>query len=372
MENDIDLLKDDLVATVKELSASYEELSLLYQFSENLSGLDVDGICSKVIDESLSYVGAETAAVMLLDEASDELFTKDYRGRWKGSFTLRRDDSPLWQAVEKRRSIAICNVTTNALYNILPQLTSILICPMIGKKKAIGLLIVANKLDNEEYYSNDIKLISAIARQASLFIENVMLSREMENFLIGTIRSFVKVLEASSLWTAGHTERVTEYALAVGNEMGLNAEELERLKICSLLHDIGKIATPKEILNKSAKLSDDEWGEIKNHPSVGAEILDGLEKFTDINECIKYHHEHFDGNKGIHGLKGEEIPLLARILAVADAFDAMTSDRPYRKKKSLKVTVLEIVSMSGTQFDPKVVKAFKSWIDKKKIESFLY
>jgi putative nucleotidyltransferase with HDIG domain len=143
--------------------------------------------------------------------------------------------------------------------------------------------------------------------------------------------------------------------------MGLDLNLLERLKICGLLHDIGKIATPKEILNKEHYLDHDEWLEIRKHPEVGAGILEGLERFTDVIECIKYHHEFYDGRNSAHGIKGEDIPLLSRILAVADAFDAMTSDRPYRKRKSAEESTTEIQAKSGTQFDPKVVGAFVRW-----------
>jgi putative nucleotidyltransferase with HDIG domain len=167
------------------------------------------------------------------------------------------------------------------------------------------------------------------------------------------------------LWTAGHTERVTEYALAIGKELGLDQRRIERLRICCLLHDIGKIATPKEILNKEANLTGGGWHEIRRHPSIGAGILGGMEKFSDITKSIKYHHEHYDGKMSIHGLKGDAIPLSSRILAVADAFDAMTSDRPYRSKKSVKEAVEEIQDFSGTQFDPKVVFAFTKWVDGK-------
>ena len=140
-------------------------------------------------------------------------------------------------------------------------------------------------------------------RQAGLAIENAFLYSELETLLVGAIRCLVKALEATSHWTAGHTERVTEYAVEIGKIMDLEPEMLEKLKICSLLHDIGKIATPKEILNKGSKLNESEWLEIKRHPIVGAEILEELKQFKDVILGIKYHHEHWDGSNGTFRLK---------------------------------------------------------------------
>jgi putative nucleotidyltransferase with HDIG domain len=192
-------------------------------------------------------------------------------------------------------------------------------------------------------------------------MENAILSREVQSFLIGVIRSFVRALEASSEWTAGHTERVTGYAVAVGRLLGFSPAQIERLRICSLLHDIGKIATPDEILNKDEQLSEEEWEKIRQHPVIGAEILSELRGFIDVVDCIRYHHERYDG-KGLHGLKGDDIPLKARILAVCDAFDAMTSDRPYRRRLSAEEAIAEIEKEIGRQFDPEIANVFSSWI----------
>lgn len=361
IENDT-TLKGDLQLTIRELSATYEELSLLYRLAENLAGMDVNAICKKIINESLSYVEADSAAVMFIDEEMGTLFTMSSHGNWDNSREILKENTAIMEILIKEKPVAYCDLCESGPKEIFDDFESILICPMIGKKKIIGLLIVGNRQNKREFFSNDIKLINAIARLAALFIENATLTREMEKFLLGTIRSFVKALEATSLWTAGHTERVTEYALSIGREMSLDLNMLERLKICSLLHDIGKIATPKDILNKETHLSNSERHEIQKHPGIGADILEGLEKFTDVVECIKYHHEYYNGEGSIHGLKGEDIPLLSRILAVADAFDAITSDRPYRRRKSTEEAIEEITSHSGRQFDPKVVDAFNKWV----------
>lgn len=353
---------DDLSLTVQELSHTYEELSLLYRISNVFSFLSVDEICGRIAEEAINTIGVKTAAVLFLDDDGTTLYTKTSRGNWAGGREFVKDDGVLWKSIATRKPVAFCKLAETEHLDYLPELTSLMICPLVGKAKVIGVLVVADKGEGEEFYSHDLKLLNAITAQAGLAIENAFLHTELESLLIGAIRSLVKALEATSYWTAGHTERVTEYAIGIGRSVGLEREALDKLRICSLLHDIGKIATPKEILNKNGKLKKEEWIEIKRHPELGAEILVELKQFKEIILSVKYHHEHWDGNKGIFGLKGEAIPLMARILSVADAFDAMTSDRPYRQMKSKQEAIKEIVRCAGTQFDPKVVSAFLEWV----------
>ncbi|MBI5639433.1 MAG: HD domain-containing protein [Nitrospirae bacterium] len=352
----------DLSLTVQELTNAYEELSLLYRISEVFSFLSIDEICSRIANEAINSLGVKTAAVLFVDEKGERLFTKISIGNWDRDMEIVRDNGVIWKSIETRRPSAYCRLKETGYDDYLSQLTSLMVCPLVGKVKVIGALVIADKETGEEFFSNDSKLLSAISAQAGLAIENALLYKELESLLLGAIRSLVKALEASSCWTAGHTERVTEYSIGIGRHMGLGSEVIEKLKISALLHDIGKIATPKEILNKNGKLDEDEWIEIKRHPALGAEILVELKQFKEIILSIKYHHEHWDGKNGIFGLKGEEIPLMARILSVADAFDAMTSDRPYRQMKSREDAIIEIERCSGTQFDPEVVNAFLLWV----------
>ncbi|MEW6214164.1 MAG: HD domain-containing phosphohydrolase [Nitrospirota bacterium] len=357
-------LKEDLYLTIQELSSAYEELSLLYRLSEVLSGLSVEEICEQIIEEAIDTIGVKTAAVLFLNENGEEIYIKTCRGSWQSDLRFRQDDGVIWNSIKTQKPYTFCKLSETGHSSYLPDVKSLLVCPMIGKRKVLGAIVVADKEFSEGFYSNDTKLLSAIAFQAALSIENAFLYQELEDLLLGMIRSLVKALEATSTWSAGHTERVTKYAIGIGKEMGLNEKALEKLMMCSLLHDIGKIGTPKEILDKAGRLTEEEWIEISKHPLMGAEILRDLKQFTDIIEGIKCHHDYWDGSRGLFGLKGEQIPLLARILAVADAFDAMTSDRPYRPRKSKEDTIKEIIESSGRQFDPQVVEVFLRWVNK--------
>ncbi|MDH4231520.1 MAG: HD domain-containing protein [Nitrospirota bacterium] len=356
-------IEHDLSLAVHELSVAYEELSLLYRISEIYASLSVDEICARIIDEAINTISVQTAAVLFLDEKGEKLYTKAYRGAWESKREFPKDDGILWKTIQAKKSCAFCKIKETEYSGYIPMISSLMVCPILGKAKTVGAIAVADKEFGEEFFSKDSKLLMAIATQAGLAIENAFLYSELETLLVGAIRCLVKALEATSYWTAGHTERVTEYAMGIGQTMDLESDLIEKLKICSLLHDIGKIATPKEILNKDEKLSDEEWIEIKKHPIIGAEILVELKQFKDVILGVKYHHEYWDGRSGIFGLKHDEIPIMARILSVADTFDALTSDRPYRRKHTKEEAVREIMRCSGTQFDPAVVEAFLKWVN---------
>ncbi len=183
-------------------------------------------------------------------------------------------------------------------------------------------------------------------------------NEELEKAYLDTIGILRYTVEAKDPYTRGHSDRVSEYSILIGRKMGLDDSTLHILKIGGLFHDIGKIGIPDSILLKDSKLSTDEYSQIKNHPSIGAHILGNTEIFADILPIIKYHHERYDGHGYPSQLSGDSIPLVARISAVADTFDAMTSKRTYRNALPLDVVSAEIEKCSGTQFDPEVANVF--------------
>lgn len=188
--------------------------------------------------------------------------------------------------------------------------------------------------------------------------------KELKELYNSLIFSLVYAIEAKSPWTKGHSERVTNYALSIARKLGLEEKDIETLNIAGLLHDIGKIGTYDVILDKPGKLTDEEFALIKMHPVKGADILSPMRQFKKIVPIIRHHHEGVDGKGYPDGLKNEEIPLCARILHVADSFDSMTSDRPYRKSPGIEYAVSELKKYSGTQFDPEVVEAFLRVLEK--------
>ncbi|MEL7567768.1 MAG: HD-GYP domain-containing protein [Dehalobacterium sp.] len=180
---------------------------------------------------------------------------------------------------------------------------------------------------------------------------------DMRDMYLTSIKSMASIIDAKDHYTAGHSERVTQYVLLICHEMDLPDEYTENLKDLALLHDIGKIGIPEHILNKPGRLDKEEFAKMKGHPSIGFDIVKNV-SFLKNPEVCKYHHERLDGQGYPDGLKGKEIPLGARIIAVADSFDAMTTDRPYRKGMGTEAALLELERCKGTQFDPLVVAAF--------------
>lgn len=181
---------------------------------------------------------------------------------------------------------------------------------------------------------------------------------KLENAYMESIETLRYTVEAKDTYTRGHSDRVSAYSVLIGEKLGLSDEDINTLRIGGLFHDIGKIGVPDSILLKETQLTDDEYSEIKNHPAIGAHILSNATIFKDIIPIVKHHHERYDGNGYPGKLKGEDIPYLARITAVADSFDAMTSKRTYRNSLSLDVVISEFERCKGTQFDPSLADTF--------------
>ena len=183
-------------------------------------------------------------------------------------------------------------------------------------------------------------------------------NEKLEQAYLDMVQTLRYTVEAKDTYTRGHSDRVSEYSVLIGEKLGLPEEQIKTLRVGGLFHDIGKIGIPDKILLKPDRLTDDEYSEIKNHPSIGAHILGAAEIFKNIIPIVKHHHERYDGRGYPSGLKGEDIPYLARIAAVADTFDAMTSKRSYRNALDLQFVKEEIKKCEGTQFDPQIAEAF--------------
>lgn len=240
-----------------------------------------------------------------------------------------------------------------------------IILPLLNEvNKSTGIIYI------ESYnFEEGLRLLEIYSSQAALSINNAFLHslinmkkeeldrtyQELRNRYIDTIEALRLTVDAKDIYTRGHSDRVAYFASKLGEAFGLSENEIELLKVGGIFHDIGKIGTADDILFKTDKLEYDEYEEIKKHPLKGAYILSAISMFKDVVPLVKYHHERFDGKGYPEGLKGEEIPILARILSVADAFDAMMSDRKYRSKLSLEETIEQFRINSGTQFDPQVV-----------------
>jgi len=219
-----------------------------------------------------------------------------------------------------------------------------------------------------EFNKEDQLLLVSIANQIALVIENQMLFNVQQDTFLPIIRSLVQALDARDPYTKGHSEQIAIYAVMIAKELGLSVIDVENIRFAGLLHDIGKIGIPEKILNKSGKLTPNEFNQIKLHPYISAQILKPVFLFTSLLPIVYHHHERWDGKGYPDGLAGEDIPLGARILAVADAFDAMISNRVYRQVKNKDAAVNELVKSAAGQFDPRIVDAFLTGLQKQLFE----
>ncbi len=251
----------------------------------------------------------------------------------------------------------------------MPRLNAVACVPAYHQHMLMAILLLGQKHDGARFDQKELDFFSALASDVAMAIRNAQLfedlKREAErnrNLFIQTTIALGSAIEAKDAYTHGHTERVTKYALAIARQMessGFNfpPKFFENLYIAGLLHDIGKIGVPEAILCKQDRLTPQEYEMMKTHTTRGAEILSPLTGFEECIAGVKYHHEHYDGTGYPDGLKGEEIPMVAAIIAVADAFDAITTDRSYRKGLSKDLAMGEIQKFVGKQFNPKPVQA---------------
>jgi putative nucleotidyltransferase with HDIG domain len=222
-----------------------------------------------------------------------------------------------------------------------------------------GALAAVNR-QGEEFGSPDAKLVRSTSSACAIFIENRRLYRELQEMMLDLMRALVSSIDAKDPYTCGHSERVAMTCRKIAVRLGLRDEEVEHVYLAGLLHDIGKIGTPEAILRKEGRLEPEERLIMIQHPSVGSHILAGIRKLEVIREAVLSHHERIDGKGYPAGLAGDRIPMLARIVGMADAFDAMTSNRPYRPVMPLAQVKREIERNTGTQFDARVAEALLS------------
>ena len=240
--------------------------------------------------------------------------------------------------------------------------------PIVIRRQFHGLINVLINSRSERVPQGQLDVLSILSSSAASAIANHRLYRDLENSYLQAFRGLANAIEARDTYTAGHTDRVTRLAEVIARHIGWSDSQIMTLQMGCTLHDIGKIGVPDAILNKADKLTDDERDSMMQHPQLGLQIIRGIDLFQPCTPYIIAHHERYDGTGYPEGLKGEEIPVEGRLLAVADTFDAIMSDRPYRKGAELSIAVRELVNNSGRQFDPKLVKVFLDILRSGKID----
>jgi putative nucleotidyltransferase with HDIG domain len=232
--------------------------------------------------------------------------------------------------------------------------------PLITGETLRGVLLGCNRQEGD-FDSNDVKLMGSINHQAAIFLANSHLYADLQELLMGVLIALSETIDAKDAYTHGHSRRVARISRRVAESMGFEPDQVERVYLAGLLHDIGKIGVPERVLCKQGRLTDEEYDLMKRHPAIGAKILGGIRQLQAILPGILAHHERPDGRGYPKGLAGDDVPIEGLIVGLADTFDAMTSNRTYRKALPLEVAIEEIRTNAGAQFDPRTVEVFLSF-----------
>ena len=352
--------KERLEKLNRELVQKVEELNLMNRIMSDFAAVgSTTDIFKRVVDMTLEVAHADWAQFLVMNEHVEEPFqvvsAVNHRGEAAAAVGL---PATLVTGVAGDELPLLVNDASNPEV-LPPEIHSALLVPMTIRAKVFGVLAAANCNGSGRFSEKDLYYLSYIARNAAHAIENLALYENIYQNLFATLYAFVNALEARDPYTQQHSERVARLAILLGQEMQCTAEELDILHFSGHLHDIGKIGIRDDILLKSGGLTDQEYEKIKEHPQIGANIVGQLGLWDREKDIIRYHHEHYDGTGYPEGIKGEAIPFLSRLLAVADVYDAMASGRAYRKKIEESVVLETINERAGTHFDPSVVAVLK-------------
>ena len=335
----------------------YKQLNLLYDISEKMTAtcLDAREISRLVIEEIKKIIPATNVEV-ILQITSRYLEKIDEKG---GVSSLVDFGNNLIKNVFFTGISEIVNdiVLDSRFQNEQTDEQSMMCSPMKVNQKTIGVIKVSST-EMTHYNSIDLKMLNTLASQTAVAIENARLYNDLKTSFIAIIDTLAETMDKRDPYTGGHTQRVKNYSMFIGRMLGLSEKQLQHLLLAAMLHDIGKIGVRDYILCKKGKLTFEEYEEMKKHAEYGAEILKHIKILDNALPGVRHHHERYDGTGYPQGLSGKEIDINARIIAVADSFDAMTTDRPYRKAMSKSNSIEELRRNAGTQFDPEVVEAF--------------
>jgi len=355
-----------------ETKKKANDLSLLLGTSTAISStLDLDQILETVAHQITTSLVATFCRITLLDETGESLIiraaspirdktSENGLGRrypldiapWHRKVietaepVILRQDMPEWALAEEERKMALTE-----------EVKSAALIPLIVGGRVLGVISLGEERSWERspFTPDKVELCQSIAAQAAVAIENARLYEELQQSFLQTIAALAAAVDAKDPYTGGHSQRTTELAAAIAQELGLGSEEIELIRYACLLHDVGKIGINEQILGKPGPLDEEEWKIIRRHPVVGADIVERAAALQKLVPIILHHHEHYNGQGYPHGLRGEEIPLKARILAVADAFEAMTSDRAYRPAMTVEQALATLREGADKQWDGRIV-----------------
>lgn len=348
------------------LEATVAKLSTLYRVGLGINAtMDPDSLYSLIIRNTTETLHAGIGYIGLLNKSKTALSIKNLSGYDLDPSIVQPiplESFQISRTVIQSGVPLLINDFDSSTYAPQSPLgfrrTSMLCVPLKVHKETIGTIVVANRIDGYSFSNDDLDLLATIASQASVAIKNAMLYDDLQIAYFNTIQALVSAIEASDSYTRGHSERVTRYALNLARRLDQPLDRMKILERAAVLHDIGKIGIDLTLLHKTGQLTPQDIDSLRQHPVIGMKIIEPITFLKDVKICIGQHHERFDGKGYPHSIPADQLLLESRILAIADAFDAMTSDRPYRKALPLEAAISELRAHAGSQFDPELVPHF--------------
>ena len=358
------LLEHDLDRMTDRLSICYDELNLMFQLTDSTEAdATFADKCRRQLHDTASITGDRNLVLYLeaegvVEAAKGDSDAIDPEIEWliQRRDRLARIRSELvarWEADEGHEAIRLQGAAAGQF-----GMLSYVVVPLAARGSVRGFVGIFNAPGCHPPRTGDVRLVECLARQLSSSATTHDLVLELQDVLFNTVRALVATIDAKDPYTRGHSERVYKLSIAIGEAMGLPSEELQVLAWSALLHDIGKIAIPNEILRKPDRLTPHEYEVIKTHPERGCRVIEEIPQFRGALDGIRHHHERFDGKGYPGGLSGYDIPLMGRIIGVADTYDAMVTSRAYRSARAMEDAIQEIRDSSGTQLDPDIVEVF--------------
>lgn len=365
------LLIDKVIKNFNSFQDMYDKnyvfQELLKILKETTEVDNIEEVIEKTTGVTKKLLATQASSILLKDEKKDELYFKVVDS--EKSDKIKEIRIPITRGIAgytaRTGEPLIVNDVANHpdFYNTVDQKSgfttrSIMSAPIKPLNKIIGVIEAINKIRGTDFSEEDLNILKMIADILGINLINSMLYEKLNNMSSSIIKSLITALEARDEYTKGHSYRVQIYSVKLAKALGLPAKKVKQVELSAILHDIGKIGIPDDVLRKPERLTDEEFEIIKKHPVIGYNILKSIDGLDDVLDGIKYHHERYDGKGYPEGLKGKEIPLVARIIAIADTLDAMTSDRPYRKGLDFEYALEQIRNVKGSQLDPDLVDAF--------------
>jgi HD-GYP domain-containing protein (c-di-GMP phosphodiesterase class II) len=366
---ELDLQTHSIASLTQNLENTYEELGLIYRISREMSVPQNQADSLKRIGAEILQICRAQSLVFILDPSLGQAVTGgDDPSRWlvhcSGDDARHAEYQRLCDVFDRVMSKSdhhmVCNDVSGRTEFAWasPWLNHVVALPIKQAERRLAMMMALNCRDGGDFTSIDVQLLRTVADRVASFLDNQRLYHDLAGLFMGLLHSLINSVDAKDPYTCGHSERVAHFSRLLAQAVGLQTSQCERVYLAGLLHDVGKIGIPDAILSKPGKLTDEEFTVLKQHPQIGAYIVDHVRTIHDLIPAVLHHHERIDGRGYPRGLAGDEIPLLGRIVCLADCFDAMTTNRTYRAAMPVQSAIAEIRRCSGTQFDPRLAELF--------------